>query len=109
VKVRVAEENVDAEKFIPPAQPDGSRIGVNYVDAYIEVLNAALDDGRKVSCEREGLKILLQIGDSKGAAILRRIDHGPDVRTILRKALEAAAEDADSRLSVEDGVIYLEV
>jgi len=109
VKVRLAQENVDAEKLIPPAQPDGSGIGVNYVDAYIEVMNTELEDGSKVSCDREGLKIVLQIGDSKGEALLRRIDHGPDVKTILRKALEAAAEDANSRLSVEDGVIYLEV
>ena len=109
MKVRIAEENVEAEKLIPPAQPDGSGIGVNYVDAYVGVMNVELDDGSKVACGREGLKILLQIGDSKGEALLRRIDHGPDVRTILRKALEAAAEDANSRLSVEGGVIYLEV
>ena len=109
MKVRIAEENIDAEKLIPPAQPDNSGIGVNYVDAYITAMTAELEDGTKVSCEREGLKIRLTIGESKGEALLRRIEHGPEVRTILRKALEAAAADANSSLSVEDGVIYLEV
>ncbi len=109
MKTRIADENKDAEKLIPPAQPDGSGIGVNYAEAYIKAMNVELVGGRKISCKRRGLKITLAIGDAKGEGLMRRLDHGPDVKNILRKALEAAAKEAGSRFSVEDGVIYLEI
>ena len=108
MKLRIAEENTEAEGLIPPAQPDGSGIGVNYTDAYIKAMNVELEDGRKVTCKRKGLKVLLAVGDRKGEALLRRIEHGPDVKSILRQALETAATEAGVRLAVEDGVIYLE-
>ena len=109
MKVRIAAENKDAEGLIPPAEPDGSRIGVNYADAYINAMNVELEDGRRITCKRKGLKILLTIGERRGEAILRRIEHGPEVKNILRQALEAAAAAAGSGFSVEDGVVYLEV
>ena len=40
---------------------------------------------------------------------MRRLDDGPDAKKILRKALEAAAQQAGAAFSVEDGVVYLEV
>ena len=40
---------------------------------------------------------------------MRRLEHGPDAKTILRKALEDAATAAGAALSVEDGVIYLDI
>jgi hypothetical protein len=109
MRVRIAEENREAEALIPPAQPDGSKIGVNYADAYLKALNVALEDGRKVSAKRKGLKVLLQIGEQKGEALMRRLEHGPDPRAILRRAVEAAAEQAGARCIVEDGVIYFEL
>ncbi len=108
MRTRIAGENRDAEAFIPPAQPDGSRIGANYADAYLKAMNVDLDGGRKVTAKRKGLKITLQIGDRKGEGLLRRLEHGPDAKTILQKALEEAAQAAGSRFSVEDGVMYLE-
>ena len=42
MKRQIAQENKDAELLIPPAAPDGSGIGVNYVDAYLKVLNKEL-------------------------------------------------------------------
>ena len=109
MKVRIADENREAEALIPPAQRDGSRIGVNYADAYLKALNGDLDGGMKVSAKRKGLKVTLQIGERKGEALMRRLEHGPDVKNILRKAIDEAAEAAGSRFTVEDGVIYLEV
>ena len=109
MRVRITAENTEAEKLIPPAAPDGSGIGVNYVDAYIKPLNAELEDGTKVTCKRTGLKIVLSVGEKTGEAIMRRIDHGPDVKNILRQALETAAQEAGSELSVEDGGVWLEV
>ena len=109
MKLRIAQENSAAEALIPPSEPDGSGIGVNYADAYIKPFNVELDGGLKITCKRRGLKIALTIGDVKGEALMRRLDDGPDVKNILRKALEAAAQQADAAFSVEEGVAYLEV
>jgi hypothetical protein len=104
--IRINDENTAAEALLPPAQPDGSRIGVNYVDAYLKALNVELADGRKAACKRKGLKLSLTVGDRAGEALLRRLDHGPDPRRILRAALEEAAAHAGERFLVEDGVMY---
>jgi hypothetical protein len=109
MKTRLAEENRSAEALIPPAQPDGSRIGVNYADAYLKAMNIDLTDGRKVAVKRKGLKILLQIGERKGEGLMRRLENGPDVKNILRKAIEEAALAAGSRFWVEEGIIYLDL
>ena len=108
MKIRLADENTEAKQLIPPTAPDGSGIGVNYVEAYIKPLNVELDDGTKVSCKRKGLKITLSVGDKTGEAILRRIEHGPDAKNILRQALETAAQEAGSKLLFEDGGVWLE-
>ncbi|MCZ6795478.1 MAG: hypothetical protein O7J95_17885 [Planctomycetota bacterium] len=109
MKVRIAPEDPEAESLIPPARPDSSGIGVNYADQYIRALNVELESGLKVTCKRQGLKILLEIGDAKGEALMRRLEHGPDVRNILRQALEEAAAATGSVFAVEDGVITLEI
>ena len=107
-RYRIGPVNRAAERLIPPAEPDGSEIGVNYADAYLEALDATLPDGRAVSCERYGLQITLQVGEAKGEALLRRLEHGPDVRNILHEAMQAAAQEAGVGLAVEDGVIYVD-
>lgn len=109
MKTRITDENVEAEKLIPPAAPDGSGIGVNYVDAYIKPLNVETEDGQKITCKRKGLKVILSIGDKTGEAIMRRIEHGPDVKNILRQALVTAAEEAEAQFSVEEGGVFIEV
>jgi hypothetical protein len=109
MKVRIAQENRDAEALIPPAEPDGSKIGVNYADAYLKALNVELLGGPRVTAKRKGLKVLLQIGERKGEGLMRRLEHGPDVKAILRRALEEASAAAGARFSVEDGDIYLEL
>jgi hypothetical protein len=106
-KTRLADENADALGLIPPAQPDGSGIGANYVDAYVQAMNVELEDGRKVACKRKGLKITLAFGDREGEALLRRIENGPDVKNILRRCLEEAASAAGASFVVEDGTMYL--
>jgi hypothetical protein len=108
MKVLVTQENTEAEDLIPPSQPDGSGIGVNYADAYIKVLNAELEDGRKITCKRKGLKITLTVGEASGEALMRRVDDGPDVKNILRAALESAANAAGVNLVFDDGKIWLE-
>ena len=107
-RFKIGPVNRAAERLIPPAEPDGSEIGINYADAWLEALETTLPDGRTVSCERYGLQITLQVGEAKGEALLRRLEHGPDVRNILDRALRAAAQDAGVSLAVEDGVIFLD-
>ena len=109
MKLRIADENVAAEELIPPRRPDGSGVGVNYADAYIKPLNCELADGRRVVCKRKGLKITLQIGEAAGEGLLRRIENGPDVKSMLRHALEEAARGAGARFFTGDGGVWLEV
>jgi hypothetical protein len=104
---RIAEENTAAESLLPPAQPDKSGVGVNYVDAWIKGLNVALPDGRKVVCKRKGLKITLALGPATGEALLRKREHGPDPRRILRCALDEAAGKIGAAFEVAGGVVYL--
>lgn len=109
MKVLVAKENQEAEKLIPPQAPDGSGIGVNYIDAYIKPINTSLENGTALTCRRKGLKIILTIDDKTGEAIIRRAEHGPDVRDMLRKALQSAAKEADAKFIVEGDGLYLEM
>jgi hypothetical protein len=104
--ILIAAENTAAESLLPPAQPDNSRIGANYTDAYLKPLNTDLPDGRKLSCRRKGLKITLTVGDRTGEGLMRRIEHGPDPRAILRQALEDAAAGAGETIVIENGAVY---
>jgi hypothetical protein len=107
VTIPVDEATIDA--LLPPAKPDGSRLGINYADQLLKLFKLTLPDGRKLSARRRGLRITIVIGDRSGEAILRRIEHGPDVRTILGQALAAAAHDAGAALIREPGAVHLEL
>ncbi len=106
--MRLSDENLQADQCLPPAQLDGSGIGVNYTDAYIKPFNTQLDDGTKVTCKRKGLKIMLSIGDRKGEALMCKRQHGPDPKQILHQALVEAAADAGAAFTVDEGAVYLE-
>ena len=107
VTVPVDEAVVDA--FLPSAKPDGSGIGVNYADQVLKLLRQTLPDGRKLSAKRRGLRITVVIGDRTGEAIMRRLEHGPEVRTIFERALVSAAKDAGAELTREPGAVHLDV
>lgn len=108
MKTKVCDLNPEAENLLPPKKPDGSRIGVNYVDAFVKPMNVQLGDGRKVACKRKGLKLILTVGDKTGEAIMNRLSDGPDPKTIFNKALDKAATAAGVKLSVEEGAVYFE-
>jgi hypothetical protein len=107
MKVTLGPENADAEKLLPPARDDGSGVGINYADAYIKAIKLTLEDGRKVLAKRRGLKISFTIGDRVGEGLLRRLENGPDEKTIVRRAIEEAAQNAGARFDVENGVMVL--
>lgn len=108
-KIKIAEENHDAEALIPPAKPDGSGLGVNYADAYLKPMNVQLENGMTLKCKRKGLKIILSLDDKTGEALMRKREHGPDVKVILNHALTEAAQAVGATFSAVDGVMYLEV
>jgi len=86
MRVFVGSEILESETLIPPSQPDGSKIGVNYADAYIKALNIDTEEGLKITCKRRGLTIVLTIGDRKGEGLMRRLEYGPDAKNILLQA-----------------------
>ncbi|MEC8988731.1 MAG: hypothetical protein VYB66_05780 [Verrucomicrobiota bacterium] len=105
---KVIEENPAAAEWLPENKPDGSGIGVNYVDAFLKPLNCELEDEVRLACKRRGLKITVSVGDRKGEAILRRIENGPDVRAILHAALTEAFAQAGAKCEHGEGNIRVE-
>jgi hypothetical protein len=107
--VTIAFDQAKADATLRGDMPDGSGIGVNYVDVIVKASKLTLPDGRKLLLKRKGLKLTLAIGDKQGEALLRRIDHGPDVRAIIRQALEAAALAAGAKARFDPGLVHLDI
>ncbi|MCL5270785.1 MAG: hypothetical protein M1457_09620 [bacterium] len=89
IKLATIPEEVDRK--LPENTPDGSRIGVNYVDAFARCLNVKLPDGRAVSLKRKGLALTLAIGDQSATALMDRLAGRDDARVILDNALRDLA------------------
>ena len=98
-----------ADRWLPENEPDASGVGINYADAVLPIFKRSLADGRKIVCRRRGLELTLEIGNRSGKALLRRLDHGPDVRDILHHALTEAATAAGAAYSVDDGTLVLDL
>ena len=105
---RVPFDFAQAEAQHPKNRLDGSGVGVNYVDALIKPLKLVLEDGRKVSFKRRGLKITASIGERTGEALLRRLQHGPSINAIVKAALADAARAAGAELRFCDEGAELE-
>jgi hypothetical protein len=108
MKITIPLDEASAEQFLPGKQLDGSGVGVNYADAYLKTIKITLPDGRKVTCRRRGLKLTLSVGERTGEGLLRRLQHGPDVKVILREALVEAARNAGATLEFGPGVVILD-
>ena len=108
MKLRIPVDEALAEPFLPANKPDGSGVGANYVDAYIKPLKFTLADGRKLACKRRGLKLTLTIGERSGEGLLRRIEHGPDEKQMLREALREAARKAGAEIHFEAGAVSVD-
>jgi len=109
VNVTIAVDEALADGYLPAARPDDSGVGVNYADQVLKFFKLTLPDGRKLNARRRGLKITIAIGDAKGDGLLRRIEHGPDVKAIFQAALVEAARNAGATLTSGPGSIYLEL
>ena len=106
--IEIPLDEAAAHQHLPENALDGSGVGINYVDAYVKALKVTLPDGRKVACKRRGIKITLSIGERSGEGLLRRLQHGPDVKSILRESLLEAARNTGVTLEFGAGVILLE-
>lgn len=110
MRIRLADQPPPPEELLgPEAEPDASDAGVNYADAYLKPLKRTLEDGRRLTCKRRGLKVTLTIGERKGEGLLRRLEHGPDVRDILLAALREAARELGGEIRLDDGAAVLVV
>ena len=109
MRVELGPIPTDIERWLPENEPDASDVGVNYADAFLKLFKKTLGDGRKISCKRRGLKVTFKVGDSTGEALLRRIDHGPDVQNILHQALTEAAAGAGAAYAIENGALVLDL
>ena len=109
MRVTIPVDEAVADAHLPSAKPDGSGVGVNYADHILKPFKQTLPDGRKLTAKRRGLKITVAIGDLVGEAIMRRLDHGPDEKTIFRKALVEAAKNAGAALTYEAGAVHLDL
>ena len=109
MRVTIAVDEAAADAHLPPAKPDGSGVGANYADQILKPFKQTLPDGRKLTAKRRGLKITVAIGDQTGEAIMRRLDHGPDEKTIFRKALVEAAKSAGAALTYKPGAVHLDL
>lgn len=107
MKYKLCDVNAGVREKLPHLTEDKSGIGVHYVDAYLQTMNATLEDGMVVKAKRRGLKITLAAGEKKGEGLMRRLARGPDVTEMLDAALQEAAGAAGIELSVEEGAIYL--
>lgn len=106
--VTIAFDQAKADATLAGEMPDGSGVGVSYVDVIAKASKQTLPDGRKLLLKRKGLRLTLAIGERQGEALLRRLEHGPDVREIVLKGLQAVAAAAGARATLEPGALHLE-
>jgi hypothetical protein len=109
MNVTIAVDAALVDVYLPAARADDSGVGVNYADQVLKCFKLTLPDGRKLSARRRGLKIAIAIGDATGEGLLRRIEHGPDVKAIFQAALAEAARNAGATLTAGPGSFYFEL
>lgn len=108
MRVKLPLDETQAAPLLPENKADGSGVGINYADALLKPAKLTLGDGRKLAFKRRGLKITLTLGDKTGEGLLRRLEHGPDARVIVREAVREAARNAGAEIVFEGGSAYLE-
>lgn len=109
MKIELCKENPEASEWLPSKKPDGSGLGINFADKYIQPFNQTLEDGTKITCKRRGLKISVAVGEKKSDALLRWYENGPNVKKILGCALVEAFGNIGVGYQVENESIFLDV
>jgi hypothetical protein len=107
-QIEIATIPEDVDQKLPPTRPDGSRIGVNYADAFGKNLNTTLPDGRVLAYKRRGLQVTLTLGDQAATALMDRIAGNEEPITILNQTFEKLAEQLGYRYKYENRKVYFE-
>ena len=105
MRVKLPLDEAQAAPFLPENKSDGSGVGINYADALLKPVRLTLEDGRKLAFKRRGLKLTMTLGDKTGEGLLRRLQHGPEVKDMVREA----ARNAGAEIHFEGGGVYLDV
>ena len=106
--IEIPIDEAQAAPLLPENKADGSGVGVNYADALLKPVKLTLEDGRKVAFKRRGLKVTMTLGDKTGEGLLRRLEHGPDAKQIVREAIREAAHNAGGEITFEGTAAYLD-
>lgn len=106
-KIKIAEIPEEVDLALPKHRPDGSRIGVNYADAFGKKLaGSALPDGRTLSYKRRGLQLTLTLGDQAASALMDRLAGKEDPETILQQTMGNLAGQLGYGFLYEDRTVY---
>jgi hypothetical protein len=108
MRVAIPFDEARADAQVGGHTKDASGVGINYADVIVKAIKLTLEDGRKLTCKRRGLKLTLTIGDRAGEGLLRRLANGPDERRIVREGLAEAARNAGVALSFEPGAVVID-
>ena len=100
-------EDVAAYEWHPKNKADGSEIGINFVDAYIKPLNKAQYLGQAIKAKRRGLKVTVQLGESKGEAIMRAADHEFDVEKTTYQVLRDAFAQLGKEICFQEKSFFM--
>ena len=98
----------EVDQLLPEHKPDGSRVGVNYCDAFGKCLNGTLPDGRTLAYKRRGLQLTLTLGEQKATALLDRWAGQEDARRITETAMTKLAEQLGYRFRYENRQVIFE-
>jgi hypothetical protein len=107
--VTIAFDQAKAESTLKGEMPDGSGVGVNYVDVIVKASKLTLPDGRKLLLKRKGLKLTLAIGDKQARRCCAASSTVPTFARLIAQALEAAALAAGAKARLEAGALHLDV
>lgn len=106
--IKLCDIDPATDEKLPANFSDKSGVGVHYASAFIKQLAVKLDDGTRVMCKRKGLKLTLRINKAQGDGLLRRLEHGPDVKAMVHHALAEAAANAGAKLEVRGSEVFLQ-
>ena len=109
MRVELATVSPKADEFAAADFDDDSGVGIRYADLLLKPVRATTEDGRKIKIKRRGLKLTLSVGDAKGTGLRRRLEHGPDKKTMFTAAMNEAAAEVGARFLEEEGALFLEL